>query len=39
MQGIGTMELALQNSVPYTRERMSMRALRYAIYVLIAERY
>jgi alkylation response protein AidB-like acyl-CoA dehydrogenase len=27
MQGIGTMELAMQNSVPYTRERMSMRAL------------
>jgi alkylation response protein AidB-like acyl-CoA dehydrogenase len=27
MQGIGTMELALQNSTPYARERMSMRAL------------
>eukprot|EP00667_Euglena_gracilis_P004688 EG_transcript_4713 len=27
MQGIGTMELGLQNSVPYARERMSMRAL------------
>jgi alkylation response protein AidB-like acyl-CoA dehydrogenase len=27
IQGIGTMELALQNSVPYARERMSMRAL------------
>eukprot|EP00993_Chasmostoma_nieuportense_P007665 NODE_930_length_1756_cov_118.773481_g873_i0.p1 GENE.NODE_930_length_1756_cov_118.773481_g873_i0~~NODE_930_length_1756_cov_118.773481_g873_i0.p1 ORF type:complete len:548 (-),score=96.03 NODE_930_length_1756_cov_118.773481_g873_i0:113-1684(-) len=27
LQGIGTMELAFQNSLPYTRERMSMRAL------------
>jgi len=27
IQGIGTMELALQNSVPYIRERTSMRAL------------
>lgn len=27
MQGIGTMELGLQNCVPYARERMSMRAL------------